>query len=292
MTTLKPPRFATFKLFFIRGLTMLLPTLLTLWLLIFAYGFLKENIAKPINGLVREGMLYATPYPVLSKDYIASYEEGLSPLQRSELNALPDHDQALALMARRSALDASWQNSRYPLDTIGLILAVILLAAIGAILGSLFGRKLFEYLESQAQRVPGFAQLYPAFKQITDFLVGGQDKQTMQFSRVVAVEFPRKGAWMVGFVTGSSLPQLRQTLGVPCVSVYVPSTPTPFSGYVITVPETETVPLSMSIDEALKFIVSAGVVIPGVANQPNISSPGFHNQNQIEIKQPGGSGVA
>jgi uncharacterized membrane protein len=270
------PQFTRFKLFFIRGLTMLLPTLLTLWLLIFAYGFLKENIAQPINSLVRETLLRATPFPRVTDDYVRSFEEELSPIQRSELNVLPNRAAALRLMARRKQLDTTWQNSPYPLDTIGLLLAIVLVAGIGAVLGSLFGRKLFDYLESQAQRVPGVAQLYPAFKQITDFVVGGQDKQAMSFSRVVAVEFPRRGAWIVGFVTGPSLPQFKQTLGTACVSVYIPSTPTPFSGYVITVPETETIPLAMSIDDALKFIVSGGVVIPvpSASNAPVSDRPG------------------
>ncbi len=273
MSTPKPARFARFKHFFVRGLTMLLPTLLTLWLLIFAYGFLKENIAKPINALVRESMLQLSPYPNVTDDYVRSFEEELSPIARSELNTLPNKADTLRLMARRKQLDTTWQNSRYPLDTIGLILAVVLVAGIGAVLGSLFGRRLFEYLESQAQRVPGVAQLYPAFKQITDFVVGGQDKQTMSFSRVVAVEFPRRGSWIVGFVTGPSLPQLKASLNTPLVSVYIPSTPTPFSGYVITVPETDTIPLTMSIDEALKFIVSGGVVIPPSTQTSSIAPP-------------------
>jgi uncharacterized membrane protein len=264
-----PPnlKLARFKLFFVRGLTMLLPTLLTLWLLIFAYGFLKENIARPLNALVRETMLQATPYPDVTDEYVRSFEEELSPIQRSEINNLPNKIDTLRLMARRKQLDTTWQNSRYPLDVIGLFLAVILVAGIGAILGSLFGRRLFDYLESQATRVPGVAQLYPAFKQITEFVAGGQDKQAMSFSRVVAVEFPRRGSWIVGFVTGPSLPQLKASLNAPLVSVYIPSTPTPFSGYVITVPETDTIPLTMTIDEALKFIVSGGVVIPGTPQQ-------------------------
>jgi len=278
-----------FKTFFIRGLTMLLPTLLTIWLLVFAYGFLKDNIAQPINKLVREGVIQFTSYPSVSADYIEGFKEGLTSLERSELQHRPDPQAAVEMAARRKALTDWWQNSAYPLDTIGLILAFVLVCVVGALLGSLVGRRAFDYAEQQAQRVPGVAQLYPAFKQITDFLIG-QDKQTLQFSRVVAVEFPKRGTWMVGFVTGGSIAQLQESMGKPCVSIYIPSTPTPFTGYVITVPEEETIPLKMTIDDALKFVVSGGVVVPNAQLEKQAAS--FHTNKQSDIQQPGSSGVA
>jgi uncharacterized membrane protein len=285
----QPKKRSPFKTFFIRGLTMTLPTLLTIWLLVFAYGFLKENIARPINILVREAVIQFTAYPSVTPQYIEGFKEGLTSLQRSELESQPDPQAAVVMAARRKALTDWWQNSSYPLDTIGLILAFVLVCVLGALLGSLFGRRIFDYLEQQAQRVPGVAQLYPAFKQITDFLIG-QDKQTLQFSRVVAVEFPKRGTWMVGFVTGGSLAQLRESMGKTTVSIYIPSTPTPFTGYVITVAEEETIPLKMTIDDALKFVVSGGVVIP--AAQLEKLSAAFHSEKVSDTQQADGSGVA
>jgi uncharacterized membrane protein len=78
----------------------------------------------------------------------------------------------------------------------------------------------------------------------------------------VAVEYPRKGLWSLGLVTGSTLRSIQERAGVPCVTVFVPSAPTPFTGWVIIVPVEDTIELPISIDDALRFAVSGGVIVP------------------------------
>ena len=102
----------------------------------------------------------------------------------------------------------------------------------------------------------------PSCKQVTDFFFGDNSKERLQFSRVVAVQYPRKGIWSVGLVTGDTMRRIEQEAGGPCLTVFIPSSPTPFTGYVITVPRTDTMDLPISIEDAIKFAVSGGVVVP------------------------------
>jgi uncharacterized membrane protein len=110
-------------------------------------------------------------------------------------------------------------------------------------------------------RVPIIKQIYPSVKQVVNFIVGDADTK-VRFNRVVAVEYPRKGMWSLGLVTGETMRNIQNAAGQPCNTVFIPSSPTPFTGYVITVPTEDTVELNISIDEALRFTVSGGVVVP------------------------------
>ena len=110
-------------------------------------------------------------------------------------------------------------------------------------------------------RVPVFRAVYPYVKQVTDFLVGSGEPKT-HFSDVVAVEYPRKGLWSVGLVTGDTMATIQDQADQSCITVFVPSSPTPFTGYVITVPKDDTIDLPITIDQALRFTVSGGVIIP------------------------------
>ena len=84
----------------------------------------------------------------------------------------------------------------------------------------------------------------------------------VSFNRVVAVEYPRKGLWSVGLVTGNTMQTIQREAEGSCLTVFIPSSPTPFTGYVITVPEKDTIDLSVTIEEALRFTVSGGVIVP------------------------------
>jgi uncharacterized membrane protein len=106
-----------------------------------------------------------------------------------------------------------------------------------------------------------FKQIYPYVKQVTEFFVGDRDEK-FQFSRVVAVEYPRKGLWSVGLVTGETLRNIQDKAERDCMTVFIPSSPTPFTGYVITVPKEETIDLPITIDETFRFCVSGGVIVP------------------------------
>ncbi len=226
----------SFRKFFVRGLGILLPTVLTIWILVAVYQFVDQRIAAPINQGVRWVILHTTNWP-----------EG------------PD------LAARRATLNEWWQSIAIGdwavLNLIGLVVAIVLIYLIGRIVGSFIGHRFYARAEEMLRRVPGFKQIYPYVKQVTEFFVGDRDEK-FQFSRVVAVEYPRKGLWSVGLVTGETLRKIQDRAARDCMTVFIPSSPTPFTGYVITVPKEETIDLPITIDEAFRFCVSGGVIVP------------------------------
>ncbi|MEM0913441.1 MAG: DUF502 domain-containing protein [Planctomycetota bacterium] len=285
-----------FSRFFIRGLAVLLPSILTLALVIYLYNFVQSYVADPINAGIRYTVVNLTNWPQPeSRDLDAAFadlgqseldrwqsamdeinaeraELGLGPLRGDSLvterrDWMVESSTRLAL-AQEQALDRYWGTVTVlgwrVLDLIGLVVAVVLIYFAGLLLASYFGRKVYERIERAINQVPLVGRVYPGIKQITDFFVEQSEGKGGQrsFSRVVAVEYPRKGMWSVGLVTGSTMRDIQAKFGEPSLTVFVPSSPTPFTGYVLTLPESETVDLDVSIEDALKFAVSLGVLVP------------------------------
>ncbi|MFZ9032653.1 MAG: DUF502 domain-containing protein [Anaerohalosphaeraceae bacterium] len=141
----------------------------------------------------------------------------------------------------------------------GFFIAIIGVCFIGAFLASVMGRTLWHFIEKNLMRVPLVSKVYPYIKQVTDFFLA---KKSLEFSKVVAFEYPRKETWSVGLVTGKGLKTVANETRKDFITVFVPTSPTPFTGYVIMVPRDETIELEMSIEEALRFVISAGVITP------------------------------
>jgi uncharacterized membrane protein len=98
-------------------------------------------------------------------------------------------------------------------------------------------------------------------KQVVD-LIFGENSTMKAFSETVLVQYPRKGIWSLGFVTGNTFSDVRDATGVEVVSVFIPTSPTPMTGFVINVPRSEAMKVDISIDQALRFIITAGVLTP------------------------------
>ena len=141
----------------------------------------------------------------------------------------------------------------------GFFVAIIGVCFIGVFLASVMGRSLWHFMEKNLMRIPLVSKVYPHIKQVTDFFLA---KKSLQFSKVVAFEYPRKETWSIGLVTGTGLKKVANSTATDFFTVFVPTSPTPFTGYVIMVPRTETIELEMSIEEALRFVISAGVITP------------------------------
>lgn len=148
-----------------------------------------------------------------------------------------------------------------PASVIGFIIAIVGVCVIGAILASYVGKTIWRMTENFIMNTPLLKRVYPYIKQITDFLLT-QEEQKRFFSRVVAVEYPRKGIWSLGFVTGSGLKNVVDNIRREFLTVLIPTSPTPFTGFVITVPKKQTIDLDMTIEEALRFVISGGVISP------------------------------
>lgn len=266
MTGLNPKKNRSgFQQFFLRGLGILLPTILTIWILVAVYQFVQGNIAGPINGWVKQGIVQFAAVPVTVQD-TEEFERNLSAEQRAQWRDAGLKPQWLQRQVRRAKVDRWWNTvsigSWAVMDLVGLLIAAVLIYFVGRVLGSFIGRRIYMRLEQFLQRVPVFRQVYPHVKQVTDFLVGGSSSDKLSYSKVVAVEYPRKGIWSVGLVTGDTMRNIQERAGVECMTIFVPSSPTPFTGYVITVPIMDTIELDIPIDAALKFTISGGVIVP------------------------------
>ncbi|MBT5137113.1 MAG: DUF502 domain-containing protein, partial [Phycisphaerae bacterium] len=145
------------------------------------------------------------------------------------------------------------------MNLLGLVVAAIIVYISGRLVGGFIGRTIYKRLEKLMVTVPVISKVYPYIKQLVDFLITDSDKP--KFSRVVAVEYPRKGVWSVGFMTGESLRTIKAKLP-DSVTIFIPSSPTPFTGYTITVAKSDTINLPITVEEAIRFAVSGGVLVP------------------------------
>ncbi len=260
---------SNFRRFFLRGLGVLLPTILTIWILVAIYQFVDQQIASPLNSGVREIVLSASPWPEADPDFVIEPPQAQAKLDPDSMKAWVESGRSpewLERRARRLTLEKHWKKASIgtwqALDLIGFVLAVVLIYTVGFLLGGFIGRGIFKRLEAMIRQIPVVKAIYPSVKQVTDFFFADDADATLRFDRVVAVEYPRKGVWSVGLVTGGTMNTIQVRAGTRCVTVFIPSSPTPFTGYTITVSVEDIIDLPVSIDDALRFTVSGGVVVP------------------------------
>ncbi len=149
-----------------------------------------------------------------------------------------------------------------------LIVFVSLLYLLGRFLAAGVGRIFVTAAEAPINRLPIVRNVYSSVKQVTDFVFSERE---IEFNRVVAVQYPRKGIWSIGFVTGESMLDIQSAANEPVLSVLMPTSPMPATGFTITVRKSETIDLDITIDQAIQFIVSCGVVVP-IQQQQNETS--------------------
>jgi uncharacterized membrane protein len=187
-----------------------------------------------------------------------------------------------------SLLPSTWQPvavfGRH-LPGIGAILTLMVIFVTGLLATNVLGQRLVKIWEGLLSRIPIVRTIYSSVKQVSDTLLSPQGNA---FRKALLVEYPRKGSWTIGFQTGTPAEEVRRRVaqaasvldpdagtGAEMVSIYVPTTPNPTSGFFLMMRKDETIELDMSVDEALKYIVSMGVVSPngkvraGGARGPN-----------------------
>jgi len=141
----------------------------------------------------------------------------------------------------------------------GAVLTLLIIFVTGLIATNFFGKQLILLWEALLARVPVVKSIYSSVKQVSDTLFSDSGNA---FRQAVLVQFPREGVWTIAFITGTPGGDVANHLQGDYVSVYVPTTPNPTGGYFLMMPRTEIVPLEMSVDAALKYIISMGVVAP------------------------------
>ena len=154
-------------------------------------------------------------------------------------------------------LETAWLNFLSPI--ISVLLAVIMIYVLGALAGNVLGRQLIQNLEKLLMQIPVVRGIYSATRQFLETFSGDKTKA---FSKVVLFQYPREGLWTVGLLTSDTKGEVRQKSGRDMVSVFVPTTPNPTSGWLIFVPVEDIQELEMSVDDAFKMIISGGVLTP------------------------------
>ncbi|HTX23781.1 MAG TPA: DUF502 domain-containing protein [Steroidobacteraceae bacterium] len=141
---------------------------------------------------------------------------------------------------------------------LGIVFALIVLLVTGLAVTNLVGRQLVVYWEGLLQRIPLVRSVYSGVKSFAESVL----TSSHSFRQVVAVEYPRPGIWSIGFVTAEDVAEVSAKTGEPLVCVFISPAPNPTAGFIILVPRSQLIPLDMSVDAAMKMIVTCGVVTP------------------------------
>ena len=142
---------------------------------------------------------------------------------------------------------------------LGVILVAVVVVSTGLFVANMFGQWWLRQWERLMHRIPVVRSIYSSVKQVSDTLFSGNGQA---FSKALLIQYPRAGAWTIAFVTGKPEGEVSCHLQGDFVGVYVPTTPNPTSGFFLMVPRADVVELNMSVDEALKYVISMGVVAP------------------------------
>lgn len=273
-----------FRSAMLRGLGVMMPPLLTIVLILWALNTLDAYIIQPIENVsryvivtairdVRE--LHEFPRDEIQVDlaadgkpqaltfrerqYVPIGEQWLpaevfEAVKRNPGESIPAT--ADAYYSRYVAIRWLQRTTVFPFL---LSLFILLLYFLGKYMAAGAGRMLVGYAEALINRLPLVSNVYSSVKQVTDFLV---TERSVEYNRVVAVEFPRRGTWSIGFVTGEGMLDLRAAANEPVLTVLLPTSPMPATGFTVTIRKSEAIDLNITIDQAIQFIVSCGVVIP------------------------------
>ena len=142
---------------------------------------------------------------------------------------------------------------------VGLIVAFVFFTIIGAVAGSFFGRLYQKIVDSILSKIPGLNSIYNTVKQIIETFA---TTQSNAFKEVVLIEYPQKDMYALGFLTSDTKGEIATKKKTKMINVFMPSTPNPTTGFLMFVPVTKVTRLSMSVDQAIKYIISAGLVTP------------------------------
>lgn len=282
--TRKPHR--PFRRAVLRGLAILMPPLLTIALFIWAWSVVETSVLHPIESLASD-LIAVYTMTIVDKEPVG---------ERVFIDGEAKINDKLAGRIYTKNADGKWVG--YHTDdyirseylqrrvVLPLFVSVFLLVAylLGKFVAAGVGRWLVNSTEVLIQRLPLVSNVYGSVKQVTDFVL---TEREIEFNRVVAIEYPRKGIWSIGFVTGESMADIRAAANEPVLSVLMPTSPMPVTGFTVTILKSEAVDLNITVDQAVQFIVSCGVVVPRHQIR-NAETERISNHVSAAIAQHGG----
>ena len=146
----------------------------------------------------------------------------------------------------------------YPVLGLSLAIMLLLVLLVGSIVSHALGRKWVEFFERILCKIPLVRVIHSSIKQASSALL----MQKEEFKRVVLIEYPRKGVYVIGFVAGGSAEEIQEKTAEHTLNIFVPTSPNPTSGFLVMVPEKDVIPLEMSIEDGFKMIITGGLVNP------------------------------
>ena len=147
----------------------------------------------------------------------------------------------------------------YRIPFLGMIITFSIVFFIGALTNNIFGKKILQFWENIVERIPFVRPIYKGTKQVVASFASIDVKA---FTKVILIEFPRKGAYAIAFVTGKTEGELQRLMGNNHLKIFIPTTPNPTSGFIVFADPSEIIELSMTIEEGIKYAVSGGIVNP------------------------------
>ncbi len=158
-----------------------------------------------------------------------------------------------------SSLKINHDTLAYTIPGIGILIAILFFIIVGWFATNFLGKLLYKAAEYIVHKMPGVRAIYGAIKQIVETVLA---TQSQAFRKVVLIEYPRKGIWSLGFLTGTTKGEVQTNVNSETVNVFVPTTPNPTSGFLLFFPKKDVVELDMSVEEGIKMVVSAGIITP------------------------------
>jgi len=280
-----PKSSSSLAAFFFRGVVTLLPVVLTLVVFGLLFQMVNRYVTGPINGVIYWSLernavgwqaLHLLGIDPLASDYLATgllpidlqslgatspegfndlrFQEGLALYRHEHLGFLRDPDD-LAIQAERLRDDV---RAHVP-PLIGVLLSLLLVLWLGWLVGGFVGRRFVQHIDRTMTLIPVVKSVYPHSKQLVEFFF---EKKKLEFDTVVAVPYPSEGFWAVAFVTNGSLRSLDAGTGKELVCVFLPSSPMPMTGWTVFIDSQRVVPLPLTVDEAVRIIMTGGVLLP------------------------------
>lgn len=263
----------------IRGLGVVTPPLLTIVIFLWVGSTVQQYVLWPMTIGVRDAIVSATadirpdpnPFPIdperttriIDEQIYWRTGDGKLVPNRPVYELVRENQGSEPIPVTAQGIYERYVELRYlqPYVVIPSFLAIFILVLylLGKFIAAGVGRFLVFQVEQGILSLPLVRNVYSSVKQVSDFLFSPRD---IEYTRVVAVEYPRKGVWSLGLVTGESMIDIRSAANEPVLSVLIPTSPMPVTGYTINIKKSEAIDLDITIDQAFQFIVSCGVVVP------------------------------
>jgi uncharacterized membrane protein len=288
-TNIKPARpLDPFRRAIVRGLAVLLPPLLTIVIILWVWNTVADYLLVPAENLARRGLVYwhdqnILPAEAVPADQVEAGEaeiDGELYHQTADGQFIPaEHYAEAQALAGRDPLPPAAEGvyelyierkflPRKIVIPVFLCAFLLTLYLLGKFLAAGVGRFFWAFMERGITRLPVVRNVYSSVKQVTDFMFSERE---IEYTRVVAVEYPRKGIWQIAFVTGESLMDIACAANEPVLAVFLPCSPMPFTGFTAIVKRSETIDLNITMEQALQYVVSCGVVLPPHQLHQNLS---------------------